>query len=247
MSKKTAELMRAARCGQYECLKWSVHRGANVNAVNPFSTIDGIFHNTALILAAKGGHLKCVKFLLKNGADVNKASSHGTALVEAADKGYERCVKALLKAGANVNLTGTGGYIRGSENRHLCGDLGYPMKAGYHVNVNVNSFSNGTALMHAAKNGHHKCVELLIDSGAAVEKTPNSITSALTEATRHEKCLELIVRTGTKHASISGPYGSQALLQAAKSGLDRCIELLLDAKVNKNEIIGAGITGNEER
>ena len=244
--KNTAVLMRAARCGHYECLKWSVHTGVDVNAVNPYSTSDGSVRNTALILAAKGGHHKCVELLLKNGADVNKANSRGTALIEVTEKGHERCVELLLKAGARVNLSGAGGYtalIRAAENGHF-GVLDYLLKSA--ANVNESSFSNGTALMHAAKNGHHKCVELLIDSGAAVEKTPNSIDSALTEAATHEKCLELIIKTGTKHASITGPYGSRALLQAAKLGRDRCIEMLLDAKVNKDEVIRAGIKGNKE-
>ena len=113
--------------------------------------------------------------------------------------------------------------------------------------MNEQSFSKCTALMHAAKNGHHKCVDLLINSGAAIEKTPNSIDSALTEAATHEKCLELIIKTGTKHASITGQYGSEALLQAARSGRDKCVELLLDAKVNRDEFIKAGVKGNKRR
>ena len=60
MSKKTAELMRAAKSGQYESLKWSVLTGADVNVVDPYSTSDGSFRNTALILAAKGGYYKCI-------------------------------------------------------------------------------------------------------------------------------------------------------------------------------------------
>ena len=244
--KTTKVLMHAAKYGHYECLKWSLLAGANVNFVDPYSTEDNCVRDTALISAAKHGHQKCVKLLLKNGADVNKASSYGTALIAAAEKGHEKCVQILLKAGASVNLTGAGGYtalIKAAEKGYLC-VLDYLLKSG--ANVNEESFWNGTALMHAAKNGHHKCVDLLINSGATIEKTPNSIDS-VTEAATHEKCLELIIKTGTKHTSITGQYGSEALLQAARSGRDKCVELLLDAKVNRDEFIKAGVKGNKRR
>ena len=53
-----------------------------------------------------------------------------------------------------MNLTGAGGYtalIKAAENGHLC-VLDYLLKSG--ANVNEQSFSKCTALMHAAKNGH---------------------------------------------------------------------------------------------
>ena len=222
--------------------------GANVNAVDSRSTSGKSSRNTALTIAAKHGFRKCVKLLLKKGADVNKSNSYGTALIIAAGRGHVKCVEVLLKkGGASVDLSGVGGYtalMRAAENGHFY-IMDCLLKSG--ASVNKESFSNGTALMHAARNGHHACVEMLIQSGAAVEKTPYRKHSALTEAATHEKCLKVIVKTGTRHAKISGQYGCLALRRAASAGRAECIELLLDAKVNKDEAIKAAIKRNKRR
>ena len=75
--------------------------------------------------------------------------------MQVAMMGYDKCVKILTKGGCDVNKTGQCSLIclhcpRPHVSKHI--------KLGY------------TTLMLASRNGHDKCVQLLIEAGANVNQ-----------------------------------------------------------------------------
>ena len=59
---------------------------------------------TALICATKKGNVKMMRCLIELGADVNYLNKDGdVALQYAAEAGFEECIKLLLEEGADVN------------------------------------------------------------------------------------------------------------------------------------------------
>jgi beta-lactamase regulating signal transducer with metallopeptidase domain len=92
-----AELLRAARKGNFRRAKSAIAAGADVNVRSKRGM-------TALVIAARAEDMRILNLLLDHGADVNLTSrGEGNALVAAARRGHVRAVTALVEHGAAVN------------------------------------------------------------------------------------------------------------------------------------------------
>jgi ankyrin repeat protein len=101
-----------------------------------------------------------------------------------------------------------------------------------------------TALTIAAKKGHDKCTELLLNAGADMEvKMKQEGSTALTLAAHggHFKCVKLLLKKGA-NMDAKQIQGSTALILAAHNGRDKCTELLLNAGVDTDAKDARGLT-----
>jgi hypothetical protein len=87
----------------------------------------------------------------------------------------------------------------------------------------------------AARFGHAKCTELLLNAGADKEETLINGSTALIIAVNngHAKCTELLLNAGADKEATLIIDGSTALIIAAKNGYAECTELLLNAGADK--------------
>ena len=204
-----------------------------------------------LITAAEYGHEKCVLSLIKAGADVNESDSfHHTALIKATETGLEKCAEELIKAGADVNASEHKGftslmYAAMEGNLNLV-----KMLIDVVASLDDRDIRNGrTALIAAAWNGHHQCVDTLIRTGADVNIASASRRTAVAIYTwgpreeGHYKCIESLTAAGA-HVNVPDEFwwnsGYVALLEAGSNGDARKIRLYLKAGVyiNDTEIYG---------
>lgn len=87
-------LIIAAQEGKLDAVKFSVDKGANVNAIDNYGW-------TPLMYATWEGHLDVVQYLVDKGANVNAKDFNGwTPLMHAAWKGHLDVVKYLMDKGA---------------------------------------------------------------------------------------------------------------------------------------------------
>jgi ankyrin repeat protein len=164
-------LFWAARRADPRMLEILLARGANLHLENN----QGF---TALYFAAVHSAVECdgsIHLLLKSGADVNAASGDEpykicTALGAAATTGHDVVTKLLLEYGADVDPPGY---------PPLCQAAWY----GYHnvvrrlleagCDVDRQSPIGNTAIMNAVQSNHSKCVQLLLDRGAQLDRANN--------------------------------------------------------------------------
>ena len=171
-----------------------------------------------LNIASGLNHVECVKAILAAGADVNdriEEATRGTALMEAASQGNTECVEILVEAGADVNLTNGVGktalmILLSGKGSSEC--VNYLLKAA--ADVNITTDYDCTAIKCAAQNTNHENLELLIKSGADVNK-PAERSSAT---------------WGFSHA------GYTALMHAAFMRDYRSVNLLIQAGADVNAL-----------
>src|SRR3989344_64643 len=90
---------------------------------------------------------------------------------------------------------------------------------------NKNEYGN-TPLYRASRNGHDKCVELLLKYGATNEKNNIGDTPLhLVSRYGHDKCVELLLKYGATHEKTN--KGDRPLHLASWKRHDKCVELLL--------------------
>ncbi|XP_029659859.1 ankyrin repeat domain-containing protein 17-like [Formica exsecta] len=96
-------LMRAAKAGCVNLVKWLINHGIDVNTQSTFG-------NTPLMYGCAGGHEEVVRVLLEAGTNVedhNDLYGH-TPLMEAASTGRVQIAKILLEHGAGINTHSNG-------------------------------------------------------------------------------------------------------------------------------------------
>ena len=102
-----------------------------------------------------------------------------------------------------------------------------------------------TGLISAAKRGHLKCVKVLIQSGANVNKQlPDGRTAlifAAAAAGDHSKCIETLINAGAKVNKQTNEVRN-ALMYAAQHGNGKCVDVLLHAGTYVNKQDGCGNT-----
>lgn len=160
-------LMEASQEGHLELVKHLIGAGANVNA----TTASG---ETALMYACENGHTNVAEILLDAGADLEHEAEAGrTGLMKAARAGHLSTVQFLVSRGGNINKVT-------SNNDHTPLSLAC---AGGHINVVEYLLSQGadptqrlkdnsTMLIEAARGGHTKVVQLLIDFSSRISRSP---------------------------------------------------------------------------
>jgi ankyrin repeat protein len=199
---------------------------------------------------------KIAKLLLGAGADVNKMHHEcGTPLsfflmrtVQDRDlddhtQRSQKCAKALLDAAADVNVVDpdTGNSViqivlsvMEDDIRHRADadDIRHQMlELLIGAGADVNKGENGNKPLHfAAKNGHEKCLGLLLRACAPVDGGPTKELTPLMAAALydHPECVELLLNAGAD-VKREEKSGANSLFMAADMGQDECVELLLRA------------------
>lgn len=101
---KLTPLIYASAYGNYKLAKFSIEKGADIEAKDNKGW-------TALIWASNKGNLEMVKLLIEKGADIEAKDNDGfTALMWASFNGHLEVVKYLLENGADVNIKDKKGY-----------------------------------------------------------------------------------------------------------------------------------------
>lgn len=116
-----------------------------------------------LVIACQNGQKSTVQHLITNGADINLCDYKGASpLFIGCLKGHDDIVQLLLSNKADVNMClKNGATLLGSQNSS---EISLPFFRNEDVEVCID---DGTSpLFIACKNGHHKIVQLLLDSGA---------------------------------------------------------------------------------
>ena len=96
----------------------------------------------------------------------------------------------------------------------------------YIKDLNAKTELGNTPLHWASRNGHDKCVELLLKYGATNEKNNIGDTPLhLVSRYGHDKCVELLLKYGATHEKNN--KGDRPLHLASWKRHDKCVELLL--------------------
>ena len=131
-----------------------------------------------------------------------------TSVMYAASMGYEECVNDLIQAGADVNLVDE---------------------------------EEATALIYAASSGHNQCVVKLIETGADVNHIDENGSTALicamqSDNSSNDNCVSTLIKSGADVHKVNRYTENTALIEAASKGKEEWVKLILDAKVDVNEV-----------
>ena len=214
-----------------------------------------------LALAVKKGSLACMEILLQAGAPVNAGFLHdaaaggraevlamllpaagaanlGQLLRAAARKGSAKTVQVLLDAGAAVDTASLEAASAGARSKPLQVLLQAARAAG------VVGRSAPKLLHAAAAKGRSKNLELLLASGADVNRRDADGSTALFKAVssaikvRHhadrEAAVSLLLEAGADVNKGEGTGGRTPLMEAAACGEKAAVQLLLEAGADVN-------------
>ena len=256
-------LMHAAYTGRERCVHDILQAGADVNKsgadVNCLGTdvsqMD-VRHQAALIYALQCEHdnEKCVQLLVNAAADVNKQDVEGqTSLFHALQSNFiGSYLQILLTAGTDVNHTDLRNQtplliILQEENCHDS-HVQLLLKAGADVNFVDTSGYNSihsthstvwdyTPIMLAGIHGYHRCVDLLLEAGADVNKTSDLLTKTLRHAcekreydyVNYTKCVGSFLKAGAAVNYYEESYHNNPLQTAIGVGHFGTTELLIKA------------------
>jgi ankyrin repeat protein len=137
-----------------------------------------------LINASGSDDLAQVRWLLELGADPGIESNGTTPLKQASGSGNVDIVKSLIQAGAGVNARS--GSVGGSTALLYARPDVVPVLIAAGADVNArDGYSESTALISAATDGHIQAVRALLAAHADVNLKTKSGETALTAAQRH--------------------------------------------------------------
>ncbi|XP_012505296.1 PREDICTED: ankyrin repeat and SOCS box protein 3 [Propithecus coquereli] len=238
----------AAYHNSIECLRMLIHADSSENYIKA-KTFEGF---CALHLAASQGHWKIVQILLEAGADPNATTlEETTPLFLAVENAQIDVLRLLLRHGANVNGSHS---MCGWNSLHQAAFqvtsefiihfhvncVFYPFKMtvlysfcfllASGANVNCQALDKATPLFIAAQEGHTKCVELLLSSGADPDLYCNEDNWQLpihaAAQMGHTKILDLLIPL-TNRICDTGPDKVSPVYSAVFGGHERCLEILL--------------------
>ena len=121
-----------------------------------------------------------------------------------------------------------------------CGDhvrVGSLLRAGANVNRGHQRVYNETALWNASRNGHTRCVELLLEAGIGVNATDARGITCLMLAAQHgyDDCVQLLLQKGADVNVSDCISGRSAIYYAAEGCFDECVNLLIKAGAEVNK------------
>jgi len=225
-------LMEAARNRNEKMIQLLINNGADVR------------NSTALIDAVGGysydDHKKerIVMMLIRSGANVNtKDEWDRTALMEAARNGCESIVQLLIDNGADVKnstalISAVGCYGNDEDKKERIVML--LIRSG--ANVNAKDKQGRTALMEAARNGCETIVPLLINNGADVKNSTaliDAVESYGNDEDKKERIVMLLIRSRA-NVNAKDEQGRTALMEAARNGYEKMVQLLIDNGTDVN-------------
>ena len=212
-------LLAASMRGNWEVVELLLDAGAEVDKMRD---IDGI---TPLVAASIEGHREMVKLLLDRGAEVDKANNAGqTPLFRAGSDDHTEVVQLLLDSGADldraVNLYPGATRLHWASKVGLLGMVRSLLDAG--ADVNSQDDKGETPLHWAARNGNDcsAVAELLLASGAEVDKESNILTFPLSNAAANgnTKVCSVLLRAGADINKEIDEAGSTAICSAVYNG-----------------------------
>ena len=233
-------LMEAAREGHEEMVALLLFHDADINAITEET------QETALSLACCGGCYEVAKFLLEAGADPNLGSA-STPLMEASQEGHLELVQLLLKAGADVNRFTTTTTTNANNNNSttscesalsLACENGHTdvvdvlVKAGAEVDRS-DPEKGFTPLMKASRTGQLCTIQYLLTNFVGRidvnRTTPLNEHTALSLACQngHLQVVEFLLQQGANPLHCLKD-NSNCLIEAAKGGHTKIVELLID-------------------
>ena len=228
-------LMTAASQSHKECIEILVEAGADVNLTN------AVGKTALMFMLSRNGSSECLNYLLQARADVNIETEYGcTAIQCAAQNTNQENLQLLINAGANVNINShnTMTPLEVACYHGITTNAEVLIKSGTDVNVTDNyTFKN--ALICAAMCGNHECVDLLIKSGADVNKPAEGLSATWgvshpgdtalmhTASMRDHRSVNLLIQAGADVNALNA-RGECALDQATDV---KCLRLLLQSGV----------------
>jgi len=173
-----------------------IERGMDVNTADSNGT-------TLLMYAARNGNVELLEYLLRTRPNILIKNRYGeTSIMLAALQGHLDCVKRLVKAGADINPDGEGwtplSYAAFADQT---GIVAYLIEQG--ALVNKRAPNSMTPLMLAARNGHTRLVQLLLDSHAdpALTTTDGKTAAGIASENNQLQSADLINQSLNKHAA----------------------------------------------
>jgi ankyrin repeat protein len=219
-------LATLVQAGETKLALQQIQAGVDVNRAQPDGT-------TPLMWAVYRTDYEVAEALIAKKADVNVGNEFGAVpLTEAARQSNARLVKMLLDAGAKVDSANPDGETAlmmaiGGGDLSIVQML---VNAGANVNT-IEKFHNQTPLMYAvtANQNAAQMVKLLLSKDADVR--PQALYSDWPSQV-----------TSEPRAQYRSVGGLTALLYAARSGCDECVEALIAAGADVNVPTPEGIT-----
>ena len=186
-------------------------------------------HNTALRSAVSAGQLEAAKLLVAYGADIHHVNHGGSSLMEVAVySGYPAMVRWL----------GSNGFEIGSLELSAIGDLDGVLSV---LESDPKSLGQRdrrglTALHHAARCGHLKLIELLIDRGADLESSNRHGHAPLSVAVEENQisAVECLLNNGANPNVRGGHYRGTVLHRAVLHRSLPIVVALVNADADPN-------------
>jgi ankyrin repeat protein len=227
--KLEARLLRAARLGHEDIVRFFLDRGVDINSQDDY-------RNTALQMAAFFDKAKVVRLLLLRKADTERAdNSDSTPLSDAAYSNSKESLELLLEAGANTETQNDAGetpLVIAAASGH--GEIvEILLRAG--ADVEAQDSDGETALLRAHSNSRDEIVQTLLRARthSKAKTEDHTLMQAASDDTRIG-VLQLLLKAGTTQEARDA-----GLLHAASEGHDQVVKLLIEHKANIN-------TGNPE-
>ena len=109
------------------------------------------------------------------------------------------------------------------------------------TNVNCRDICGSTPLHESASNGHKEAAQLLIQSGADIDKCDLFGRTPLVVAENHKELLEMLIESGA-NMNVADECGSTLLHLAARKGQEVVVQLLIERGAELNVTNRAGLT-----
>lgn len=191
-------LAEAVRLRDVEMVRTLLAAGSGPEGANP----DG---QTALMLAIKNGDLEIVEMLVAAGADVNAVErvQDQTPLMWAAAAGQNAAamVDLLIASGADVHAR-----ARFTD---------WPSQITSEPRWQYHAYGGLTALLYAAREGCHACVESLLDAGADVHTpNPEGVTALMIALDNGHNDIAMLLLDRGANPHVWDVYGRTALYVA---------------------------------
>ena len=195
-------------------------------------------YGSLLSAASRSGNLDTVQYVLSLNPDMDlQGGRYHNALQAGAHSGNRSVVLALLRAGARD--TSRGGFYGTAVNAAAEKGSVYmlPELLAYYTDeesiVNYPGGTYGHAVIAAAARGHQGVVEFLLSTGARVDQSNATGTTALHQAAAndHLQTIEVLLRWGADINPPSSVYGTP-LHAACRGGHAKAAKRLLATKVD---------------
>lgn len=220
-------LWAAAKSGQLSVVKFLLDNRASLN----IRCWDG---QTPLIAAASTGQTDIVKLLIRSGADEDVKDGNGWTAKKWADVQGHRDTFRFLDSSDAFRLLHLHFIIAIDEGRF--GDVQRALARGIDANEQGPRKQYMSPLSIAARKGHLKIAQFLIDKGSDPNAVNGNGATPLYEAVRHgrSKMVQLLLDNG---ATAIEPKGAKSALEVAGQKNDSDLMALLERKRNDERLV----------